>query len=411
VEYRVSLHKWAKTPADVVMPYSEAKKLFRDWASEVAESANQPAAVAVPSLTLNDLATDYLRDYVRHPDRRPGAQKEMARQVAELQRVFGTSDMTAITKQVIEAWRLERRQAAEAAEQMRQSVKARRAADPTVTIPAADLKLARLAAISGKSGRVGTNRLRSRLQHLFTWAIEHERVETSPFTGKRIKKDSKAESGRTRRIEGDADTHQDEETRLLQHAGPHLSACIVATLETGLRRGEILGLTWGDISTAHRLITLPPTVTKTAVGRSAILTPRLRAVLDMRDAVQRKALELQPDAPIPPTLYPFGNEIGERVRSIKTAWRLTCQRAGIRGLRFHDLRREAGSRILEAPGVSLADTRDFLGHASVTQTNTYLASSTQRLRAAVEKRDETRTKLAHAAESADQPTAAPSVTH
>ena len=39
---------------------------------------------------------------------------------------------------------------------------------------------------------------------------------------------------------------------------------------------------------------------------------------------------------------------------------------------------------MEAPGVSLTDVRDFLGHRDVSQTNTYLATTPQRLRAVIE---------------------------
>jgi hypothetical protein len=51
-----------------------------------------------------------------------------------------------------------------------------------------------------------------------------------------------------------------------------------------------------------------------------------------------------------PTAFVFGDECGGQVKDFKTAWRLACKRAGIVGLRFHDLRREAGSRMMEAPG-------------------------------------------------------------
>ena len=48
-----------------------------------------------------------------------------------------------------------------------------------------------------------------------------------------------------------------------------------------------------------------------------------------------------------PDDYVLGNEIGERVPDIQTAWQGACQRAEIRNLHFHDLRHEAGSRKLE----------------------------------------------------------------
>ena len=78
----------------------------------------------------------------------------------------------------------------------------------------------------------------------------------------------------------------------------------------------------------------------------------------------------------------FGNEIGEPIASVKTAWRATCRRAEIRGLHFHDLRREFGSRLLES-GASEHDVRDFLGHANITTTSRYLKSTPLRLEKAL----------------------------
>ena len=73
--------------------------------------------------------------------------------------------------------------------------------------------------------------------------------------------------------------------------------------------------------------------------------------------------------------------------------------------------REAGSTLLEADGVTLADVQLFLGHRTVTQTATYLSSSTSRLREAVAKRDAARTSLAHAPEDTDTAPAGEAVTH
>src|SRR4029079_12567810 len=67
-------------------------------------------------------------------------------------------------------------------------------------------------------------------------------------------------------------------------------------------------------------------------------------------------------------------EVGRRRRSTKTAWKLTCQRAKITGLHFHDLRRKAGSRWMDA-GIPLATIQRWLGHANISQTSTYLGAS------------------------------------
>ena len=51
------------------------------------------------------------------------------------------------------------------------------------------------------------------------------------------------------------------------------------------------------------------------------------------------------------------------------------------GLHFHDLRRECGSRLIEA-GVNLAAVRDWLGHRDVSTTDRYLATDGVRLQEA-----------------------------
>lgn len=78
--------------------------------------------------------------------------------------------------------------------------------------------------------------------------------------------------------------------------------------------------------------------------------------------------------PLLPDDYVFGDEVGRRRHSIKTAWKLTLQRAKILDLHFHDLRREAGSRWMDA-GIPLATIQRWLGHANISQTSTYLGAS------------------------------------
>ena len=80
----------------------------------------------------------------------------------------------------------------------------------------------------------------------------------------------------------------------------------------------------------------------------------------------------------------FGNPVGERIGSVKTAWRNTCRRAGITDLHFHDLRREFACRLLES-SADLHDVRDFLGHANITTTSRYLRSAPVRLEDALQR--------------------------
>ncbi len=165
------------------------------------------------------------------------------------------------------------------------------------------------------------------------------------------------EEARTRRLQGD------EETRLLAKANG-LQPLIIAALETGMRLGELLSLQWHQVGSD---LFLPAGKTKAKKPRRVPISTTLRTVLDARR--HDPAGE-----PFPSQAFVFGDEIGRRRGSIKTAWRLTCQRAGSTGLHFHDLRREAGSRWMDA-GVPLATIQRWLGHHNISQTSKYLAAS------------------------------------
>ena len=71
-------------------------------------------------------------------------------------------------------------------------------------------------------------------------------------------------------------------------------------------------------------------------------------------------------------------------QSIKTAWRLTCARATIAGLHFHDLWREAASRLLEGD-VPEHYVQEVLGHANLSTTSRYLATTRQGLHQAMQR--------------------------
>jgi integrase len=369
-------------------------------------------------LTFGDVRKTYEDEHGNTLTRTDRARQEMKDQLAQLGRVSlpATHGATikledkrfdAITQADVETIRKQRRtlaaHAPEAAKRVAEAKKAGQepaSADLAAVRPAAkriaaakkdknepapeDIAAVRLAN-STQGGEVHTNRLLARLRHLFSWAIKNGYTKGTPF--KRdgvtvIDLNSDIEEPRERRL------HEGEEQKLLDHAGPHLYAVIVGALETGMRRGELLSLTWADVRWNENAIYLPLKRTKTRKHRVIPISQRLKAVLDMR--------RLDPDGEeLSASAFVFGNECGERIKSIKTAWKLTCKRAGVRGLRFHDLRRELASKLLETPGVSLIDVRDWLGHSNVTVTNTYLASTKVRLQGVLKKVEDARAAMSH----------------
>ena len=135
-----------------------------------------------------------------------------------------------------------------------------------------------------------------------------------------------------------------------------------------MRRGEILSLQWWQVRFAPKAeLYLPAAKTKTGRDRRVPMSSVLRAILERRRTDPAGEL-------IPTDGYVFRDQIGRKRGSIKTAWMLTLRRAKIADLHFHDLRREAGSRWMDA-GIPLATIQRWLGHANISQTSTYLGAS------------------------------------
>ena len=68
----------------------------------------------------------------------------------------------------------------------------------------------------------------------------------------------------------------------------------------------------------------------------------------------------------------FGNVMGKRVTSIRTAWENAREAAGLTGFQLRDLRHEAASRFEEA-GVLTTDVSKFLDSCPKADPSTRLA--------------------------------------
>ena len=215
----------------------------------------------------------------------------------------------------------------------------------------------------------------SRLRHMFNWAIAEGYVDQTPFKRNGVtvfKLNSSAETPRHRRLD------PGEEERLLGAASPWLRDLITAALETGCRRGELLSLQWSQVRWQENTLLLPADKTKTGEARAVPMTSRLREVLNTR----RHNVDGQE---FPGTAHVFGNEAGERRVVIKQDWKAAVDAAGIKGLHFHDLRREFASRLLETPGVALHDVCEWVGHSNVMTTSRYLSTTSTRRRLTLER--------------------------
>lgn len=118
---------------------------------------------------------------------------------------------------------------------------------------------------------------------------------------------------------------------------------VVLALETACRRSELLSLRWCNVDLQRRVALLPDT--KNGFSRGVPLSSR--AVLILQE------LPRSDDDRVFPTT----------VAALKKAYERAVQRAGIQDYTFHDLRREATSRL--ARKLSLLDLAKVTGHRSV----------------------------------------------
>jgi len=196
----------------------------------------------------------------------------------------------------------------------------------------------RLAAtVHGRAIRPTTiNRELSCLRRCLNLQIKWGRAEENPV--RRV--EFFPEDGRRERI-----LSPDEIQELLAACTEHSRPFVELALNTGMRLGEILGLTWEQVDLRQLLITL--TRTKNGKWRKVPLNQVAYALLEQR-------------ARSGPYVFggaaPFG--------AIKTAWRAACRRAGLEGLRFHDLRHTWASALVES-GTDLRTVQELGGWSSL----------------------------------------------
>lgn len=146
----------------------------------------------------------------------------------------------------------------------------------------------------------------------------------------------------------------------------HLTPVVLLAMNTGLRRGELLSLTWNDVDLGAKMITVRAERAKSGRQRHVPLNVEALEVLTRwRAQCGDAAVVFEPN-------------------DVKTAWVKLLAKAKITNCRFHDLRHHFASRLV-TKGVDLNTVRELLGHADLKMTLRYAHLAPDHLAAAVEK--------------------------
>ncbi len=228
-------------------------------------------------------------------------------------------------------------------------------------ISSLDVEMFKSTVIRGGLSKTTVNHYLKILRRMFNIGIDWGYADANPV--KHVKLYSEKDSLKERILT------EEEEVRLFEAASERLRPILAVALNTGMRRGEILNLTWNRVDLERRLIRVVKT--KSGKDRSIPVNDDLFKVLcDLKG--KRKSEYLFPN---PRTGRPF--------KAVRKSFANAIQEAEIKGLRFHDLRHTFASRLVGI-GVDIVRVKELLGHSSVRITERYTQSSQEEKRKAVE---------------------------
>ena len=133
----------------------------------------------------------------------------------------------------------------------------------------------------------------------------------------------------------------------LPYYGDHLTPAVLLSMNTGMRRGELLALRWANVDMKGRQLTIEGSTAKAGQTRHIPLNDEALEVLR----------HWKEQAPAGERLFPIDT-------GFKTAWAKLLERAHVTAFRWHDLRHHFASRLVQA-GVPLNTARELLGHGSM----------------------------------------------
>lgn len=156
---------------------------------------------------------------------------------------------------------------------------------------------------------------------------------------------------------------------------------VIIALYTGLRIGEISGLTWADINLESRVIQVVRTVQRVSVSGNSTKTKIIFDLPKSKSSVRK--------IPIADNLFTYlsrkkedaassfvvsHNQSFAEPRAINYRFKKTIQAAKIEPIHFHVLRHTFATRCIES-GIDIATVSSLLGHQSIKLTLDTYASS------------------------------------
>lgn len=323
-----------------------ASKTFRtkrdaeDWSRRAEDEMVRGVYIdrtSAERLTFGKALDRYLSEVT--PTKKPSTQAAERKKAEALRDFFGDYSLAAISPDLIASYRDERLATPRTVREGKKRVR------------------------KPSAGTLGANTVRLELalmSHLYTTAIREWQLGLIRNPVANVRKPSPGD-GRDRRLS------ENEEcalrSRIQAHSNPMLSWIFTIAIETGMRSSEIAGLHLNQVDLKRRVVRLA--VTKNDSARTVPLTQAATAAF--LEAVAN------PTRPKDCKLVFFGEPGRDGLRkpyAFNKTWHDIKSDLGIQNLRFHDLRHEAVSRLVEA-GFSDQEVSAISGHKSMQMLKRY----------------------------------------
>lgn len=220
-------------------------------------------------------------------------------------------------------------------------------------------KLAAGITVRGKPRNPATvNRYLAVLSHAFTVAVkEWQWLDDTPM--RKVTKGREAR-GRVRFLS------DDERPRLLkackESPNAYLYPVVVLALSTGMRSGEIMGLTWDvvDLNQGYAILHETKNGERRRVAITGHALDQLKEISKVRRIDSKLLFPSKETSPQKP----------QKGMDLRAPWLAALKVAGIEDFKFHDLRHSAAS-YLAMNGASLAEIAEVLGHKTLQMVKRY----------------------------------------
>jgi integrase len=158
-----------------------------------------------------------------------------------------------------------------------------------------------------------------------------------------------------------------EKKRLFEVAksNPHWTTAYAAALiatGTTARGADLRGLRWSDIDLLEGVMTIPDSKTEAGKRRVPLNSDAMHGFRLLVDRAIRLGIA-RPECYVFPSCKNLHIDATRPQKTWRTAWRNLTRAAGLKGLRFHDLRHQCITELLEG-GAPEAAVLGIAGHVS-----------------------------------------------